>query len=288
MPLTAEELVELLDLETIDLNLFRGQQPQTTLQRSYGGQVAAQALVAAYRTAPQGMVAHSLHAYFLRPGDTSAAIVYDVDPIREGRTFATRRVLARQNGRPIFTTTVNFQTPEDGFEHQDVMPVVPDPQDCVDVGELFRREDNPRQREWQTDWGVIDLRLVGDTRPAGALLNDEYPALARYWVRIKGEVPGDLPMQQCALTYLSDLTLLGASLTAHDRIVGEPDLVVASLDHAVWFHRPFRADEWLLYDQHSPTAAGARGFSIGRLFTQDGRLVASAAQEGLIRQTRRR
>lgn len=283
MPTTAEELVELLDLETIDVNLFRGKQPDTSLQRAYGGQVAAQALMAAYRTAPERMLAHSLHCYFLRPGDTAVPIVYDVDPIRDGRSFSTRRVLARQHGRAIFAMTASFQVEEEGYEHQDVMPEVPGPDASLDVGEFFRASG---RIDWEKDWSVLDLRLAADSREGGALVNDERPALSRYWVRIKGEVPGDIRMQHVALTYLSDLTLLGSSLIPHHGIVGQRDLMIASLDHSVWFHRPFRADEWLLYDQHSPTAMGGRGFALGRLFSADGRLVASTAQEGLIRKRR--
>jgi len=284
VPTSAEELVELLDLETIEENLFRGRQPDTTLQRVFGGQVAGQALVAAWRTAPDDTVTHSLHAYFLRPGDPSVPIVYDVDRVRDGKSFATRRVLARQHGRPIFAMTASFQIEEPGFDHQDPMPEVPDPDDCIDLGDMFRSEGSLLTEAWTKDWAALDLRHAGDSRAGGTLADDVRPALSRFWIKVSGALPDDTLVQHAALTYLSDLTLLGASLVPHGRFMGQPGLQTASLDHAVWFHRPFRADEWMLYDQMSPSASGARGLSWGRLFTQDGRLVASMAQEGLIRQ----
>lgn len=285
MPTSAAELVRLLDIETIDRNLFRGQQPATTLQRVFGGQVAAQSLVAAWRTAPDKMSTHSLHCYFLRPGDTAVPIVYDVDRVRDGKSFSTRRVLARQHGQPIFAMTASFQVSEGGFDHQDVMPDVPAPEDCLDLGELFRNgEVSSRAEEWTKDWAALDVRHAGDSRPGGELLDDRHPALSRVWIRVAGPLPDDTMIQHAALTYLSDLTLLGAALIPHGTFTGIPGLQAASLDHAIWFHRPVRADRWLLYDQVSPSASGARGLSFGRLFTQDGRLVASVAQEGLIRQ----
>ncbi len=284
MPTSAEELVALLDLETIDSNIFRGQQPDTTLQRVFGGQVAGQSLVAAWRTAPDDMTTHSLHSYFLRPGDTTVPIVYDVDRVRDGKSFATRRVLARQHGRPIYAMTASFQVAEDGFEHQDVMPDVPAPEDCLDLGAMYRNSDSSRAEEWTKDWAALDVRHAGDSREGGALANDKQPALSRFWIRVAGALPDDTLVQQAALTYLSDLTLLGAALIPHGTFIGTRGLQAASIDHTIWFHRPARADEWLLYDQMSPSATGARGLSFGRLFTQDGRLVASMAQEGLIRQ----
>jgi acyl-CoA thioesterase-2 len=283
VPTSADELVMLLDLETIDKDLFRGRQPDTTLQRVFGGQVAGQSLVAAWRTAPDHLSTHSLHSYFLRPGDTTVPIVYDVHRVRDGKSFATRRVLARQHGEPIYAMTASFQVTEDGFEHQDAMPEVPAPADCLDLAELFRAQGPARSEEWSKDWAALDVRLAGDSRPSGVLANDFHPALSRFWIKVSGALPDDQMVQQAALTYLSDLTLLGASLIPHGVFIGQPGIQVASLDHTVWFHRPFRADEWLLYDQASPSASGARGLSLGRLFTQDGRLAASTAQEGLIR-----
>ena len=282
MPSSAE-LVELLDLETIDLNLFRGRQPDTMLQRVFGGQVAAQALVAGARTVEPPLGVHSLHSYFLRPGDTAVPIVYDVERIRDGRSFSTRRVMARQHGRPIYLMTASFQKPEDGFDHQDVMPEVPSPADSVDMREVVRRRAPDGADDWMREWAALEMRAVGDSRPGGRLPNDEHPAQARLWIRINGRLDDEVLTHRAAFTYLSDLTLLGSSLVPHGVPIGSPDVQAASLDHSIWFHRPFRADAWMLYDQVSPSASGARGLAFGRVFTEDGRLVASVAQEGLIR-----
>ena len=280
MPTTAEELVELLDLETIDLNLFRGRQPDTGMQRVFGGQVAAQALVAATRTAPAEMPVHSLHSYFLRPGDPNVPIVYDVEPIRDGRSFATRRVLARQHGRPIYALTSNFQVVEDGWEHQDPMPDVPSPEDAFDVVAAMRKSNPEATSEWDREWAALDLRFASDPRDDA----EKGLARARYWIKVGARLPDDPLVHQAALTYASDLTLIRVTLIPHgNRTPNHRDVQAASLDHTVWFHRPFRADEWLLYDQESPNASGARGLAIGRLFAEDGRLVATVAQEGLIR-----
>ncbi len=282
MPASADELVELLDLETIDLNLFRGKQPHTMMQRVFGGQVAAQALVAAARTAPAETQVHSMHSYFLRPGDTAVPIVYDVDRVRDGRSFATRRVLARQHGRPIYALTASFQVEEEGFTHQDVMPQVPAPEDAFDVAAAMSAS-SERREEWLREWAALELRHAGDSRPGGALENGERPAVTRYWIKVADRLPDDVLVHRAALTYVSDMTLLGATLVPHGLHPSSSGVQAASLDHTVWFHRPHRADEWLLYDQASPIAAGGRGLALGRLFTEDGRLVASVAQEGLIR-----
>jgi acyl-CoA thioesterase-2 len=285
MPTSAAELVDLLDLETIDVNLFRGRQPITFFQRVFGGQVAGQAMVAAERTAPEGMTMHSLHSYFLRGGDPNVPIIYDVERIRDGSSFATRRVEARQHGRPIYYLTASFQVEESGLEHQDVMPEVPAPEDCPASLDLLRKRAPEAYVEvLAQEWSVLDMRAAGDSRSGGALEGDpDHPARQRFWVRVEGALPDDPMIHKAALTYLSDVTLLGTALVVHGASFAQPDMQAASLDHTVWFHRPFRADEWLLYDQVSPSASAARGLAIGRLFTRDGVLVATTAQEGLIR-----
>ena len=282
MPRSVTELIELLDLEAIEDNLFRGRQPDTNMQRVFGGQVAAHALVAANRTVADDHRVHSMHAYFLRPGDPAVPIVYDVDDVRDGRSFATRRVLARQHGRPIFYMTSNFQRPEEGLEHQDAMPDVPGPDECPDLlSALPDRAEDPDG--WKREWAALDLRYVGDSRPGGLLESEAFPSRAQLWMRVDGSLPDDPLMHEAAFTYASDMTLLAASLVAHGKYISSPEIQAASLDHSIWFHRPFRADEWFLYDQWSPSASGGRGLSFARVFAQDGRLVASVAQEGLIR-----
>ena len=283
MSVSATGLAALLDLEHIDDTLFRGQQPDTDRQRVFGGQVAAQALVAGTRTVDPDFVVHSLHSYFLRPGDTAVPIVYDVERIRDGRSFSTRRVVARQHGRPIYYMTLSFQLPEDGFEHQDVMPDVPSPEESPDMGEMFRKRSPDNADEWLREWAALELRWVGDSRPGGNIPADERPSQSRLWIKVSGTLSDDPLIHQAAFTYASDMTLLGSTLVPHGMHVSHPKMQSASLDHTIWFHRPLRADEWLLYDQASPSASGARGLAIGRVFSADGVLVATVAQEGLIR-----
>lgn len=280
MPSSVTELVELLDLEAIEDNLFRGRQPDTAMQRVFGGQVLAQSLVAAMRTVPGPLACHSLHSYFLRPGDTKVPIIYDVEEMRDGRSFATRRVAARQHGRPIFFLTASFQVPEGGLDHQDRMPAVPTPQECEP-----RLGHGPRRNEeWLREWAALDVRPVADSRSGGSLETDHHSARSQWWIRVSGPLPDDPVTQLAAFTYASDMTLLPATLVPHGLFVQSPGMQAASLDHSIWFHRPLRADQWWLYDQVSPSASGGRGLALARVFSQDGQLVASVAQEGLIRQ----
>lgn len=282
MPSSAAELLELLQLEDLDVDLFRGQQAQTSRQRVFGGQVAAQAVAAATRSVEDDMVMHSMHSYFLRPGDTTVPIIYDVERIRDGRSFVTRRVMARQHGRPIYFMTANFQVPEDGLDHQDRMPDVPPPEMGVSMADLARKRSAETMEEWEREWSALDVRYVG-TSAMGLPPDPDHPARAQLWLRVAGELGDDPVVHLAAFTYATDLTLLGATLTPHGININSSRLMPASLDHAIWFHRPFRADEWWLYDQVSPVAHGGRGLALGRVFTQDGTLVATVAQEGLIR-----
>ena len=244
--------------------------------------MAAQALLAAARTVEPGLVTHSLHSYFLLPGDTAVPIIYDVDRIRDGRSFATRRVVARQHGRAIYYLTASLQRPEEGFEHQDVMPEVLPPEEGMDLGAIFRARGGGSTAEWEREWAALDVRHVG-TSLRGLAPDPARPARARLWIRVNGRLADDPLQHLAAFTYASDMTLLGSSLVPHGVHVTSPGMQVASLDHTIWFHRPFRADEWWLYDQESPSASGARGLALGRVFTQDGVLAATVAQEGLIR-----
>ena len=279
---SADELASLLDLERLEVDLYRGAQARTERQRVFGGQVAAQAVVAATRSVESQFVLHSLHSYFLRPGDTTVPIVYDVERIRDGRSFVTRRVSARQHGRPIYYMTANFQIPEPGLEHQDRMPEVPSPEQGMPLVELARSRGPEAAEHWEREWAALDIRHVGITGQ-GLPEDPEQPARARLWIKVDGELAADPTVQQAAFTYASDLTLLGAALVPHGIHIASPRLQPASLDHTIWFHRPFRADEWWLYDQFSPFAGGARGLALARVFSQSGELVATVAQEGLIR-----
>ncbi len=287
MPQSVPELVDLLDLEEIEVGLYRAQQPDTQLQRVFGGQVLAQALVAASRTTPEDRVLHSLHGYFLRPGRTDIPIVYDVESVRDGGSFSSRRAVARQGGTVIFYLSSSFHEPEEGFEHADPVPEdVPAPEDCPTLAEVMARASGRSAEVWEREWGALEVRYVGDSRSGGNLEDPRHPARARVWVRVSGQLGDDPRLHQAALAYASDLTLLSAATVPHGVLIGF-NVQAASIDHAMWFHRPFRADAWLLYDQVSPTASGALGLSTARMF-QDGRLVANVAQEGLIRPLRRR
>lgn len=283
VPQSIEELVDLLELEEIEPGLYRGRQPETELQRVFGGQVAGQALSACISTVPEERYVHSLHGYFLRPGDPTVPMVYDVERIRDGRSFSDRRVVARQHTQVIFYMTASFQIDEPGLEHQDVMPDTDPPERTPSLGNVLARVTGRDVRQVEREWAALDVRYGGDSRPGGALHDPAHPALARVWLKAAGRLPDDRRLHACVLTYASDLTLLAAALVPHDLVLGSHGLQTASLDHAIWFHRPFRADEWLLYDQVSPSASGARGLVIGRLFDRSGRLVATVVQEGLIR-----
>jgi acyl-CoA thioesterase-2 len=284
MPASASELLDLLDLEQLEVDLFRGRQPDTAMQRVFGGQVAAQALRASAATVEPAYRLHSLHSYFLLPGDPAVPIVYDVERIRDGRSFATRRAVARQHGRAIYYITASFHVEEPGFDHQTSMPNVPEPDDCPRLGDLFTTVDARRQDlDWEREWSALDVRYAGDSRPGGSLVSDVQPARTQIWFRVAGSVPDDRVVNECLLTYASDLTLLGVTLVPHGVLIWSPQIQPASLDHSMWFHRPFRADQWLLYDQRSPSASGGTGFAVGSVYAQDGRLIASVAQEGLIR-----
>ena len=278
MPRDADELLALLDLERIDDDLFRGAQMPTSRPMVFGGQVAAQSLVAATRTVEDRFVAHSLHSYFLQPGDPSTPTIYDVENLRDGRSFVTRRVIAQQHGRPIYAQTVNFHLDEPGLEHEESMPDVPGPDH-----ESVRPVSHKAQEELHADqWNVADIRFVGSS--AGGLDDDPaHPGRQRVWLRVSSPLPDDQQFHRAAFTYLSDMTLIGAAMAPHGISFGRGDAFVASLDHAVWFHRPFRADEWWLYDQVSPSASSGRGLTIARVFSQDGHLVASVAQEAVLR-----
>ena len=282
-----EGLLDLLDLEQIEQDIFRGQSRFAVVPRVFGGQVAAQALVAAGRTVPDDRFAHSLHAYFLRAGDAGAPIVYTVDRIRDGRSFTTRRVVAVQHGQPIFHLSASFQTYEEGMDHQADMPAAPDPETLPTAAELL-----PRYVDLYREQGVVerlleareavDLRYVD--APPFASVGEEREPRSQVWFRTNGKLVDDPLLHVCLATYVSDMTLLDSVLLAHGRggwVTG--DVVGASLDHAMWFHRPFRADEWLLYDQESPSASGGRGLGQARIYTQDGRLAVTVIQEGVVR-----
>jgi acyl-CoA thioesterase-2 len=282
MPRSVEELVDLLQLEAIEVGLYRGRQPRTVLQRVFGGQVLGQALAAASRTVPDERGAHSLHAYFLRPGDPAVPIIYDVEHLREGRSFSARRVAARQHGRPIFFLSASFQVTEPGPDHQDAAPPMTDPDMHPSLGEHLQSRPLTFGFDVDEEWAALDVRHVGATYPESDLRDPRHPALAQVWMRTAGPLPDDAALHKCVVAYMSDLTLLSASLVPHPG-----QTVRASLDHAMWFHRPCRADDWLLYDQVSPSASGARGLSIGRIFDRQGVLAATAVQEGLVRPSTR-
>lgn len=278
-----EMLIALLELERLELNLFRGQNRDIGSGRLFGGQVLAQALVAAARTVEEGRTAHSLHGYFMLAGDLDTPVVYQVDRIRDGRSFTTRRVLAIQEGREIFTMTCSFHVDEPGIEHAAAMPSVPAPEDLPRELDLVRAmaERIPEPlREVYTQERPIDFRTVTPVDPFAPEVREP---VKHMWFRADGTMPDDPVLHQAVLAYASDYGLLGTSLLPHGLSFLMRRVQAASLDHAVWFHRPARVDEWLLYAMDAPAAAGARAFTRGALYTRDGALIASTAQEGLIR-----
>jgi acyl-CoA thioesterase-2 len=278
-----EELMTILDLETLEQNLFRGISPKSGWQRVFGGQVIGQALVAAIRTVGEDRTAHSLHGYFMRPGDPKVPIIYEVHRDRDGSSFSTRRVVAIQHGEPIFSMGASFHVQETGLEHQISMPDVPSPESLPSEAAMVEeyRELMPEnmrnyfERERPIEMRPVDLEHYMGGKPS---MPEQL-----VWIRATSKLPDVPALHQCVLAYASDMTLLDTSLVVHGRSLFDPEMMMASLDHALWFHRPCRADEWLLYAQDSPSSVAGLGFNRGSFFTRDGVLVASTAQEGLIR-----
>lgn len=276
-------LLELLRLEPIEATLFRGQSQDLGWKSIFGGQVLGQALSAAQQTVPEERGIHSLHAYFLRTGDASKPVVYDVDPIRDGRSFTTRRVVAIQDGKAIFSMGASFQVDEPGFSHQADMPQVPGPEDRLSETDLARMilEHIPEPlRARAVSEKPIELRPIETVDP---LTPTPMPPRRHVWLRAADRLPDDPKIHQLLLAYASDFHFMTTSMMPHGVSLMTPGMQVASLDHAMWFHRPFRMDEWLLYAIDSPSASHARGLARGQFFTRDGILVSSTAQEGLIR-----
>jgi acyl-CoA thioesterase-2 len=286
MPSAVQDLLDILDLEPLEVNLFRGRSPQVGWQRVFGGQVIGQALVAAVRTVDASRPPHSMHAYFILPGDPKVPIIYDVDRIRDGKSFTTRRVSARQHGHPIFSMLVSFHAGEPGLDHQAAMPDVPLPESLPNESEMRKvmlpTMPDPVRRYYERE-RPIEMRPVEFERYGGKKVSG---GRFHIWIRTTGQLPDDLAIHQCVLAYASDMTLLDAVLAPHGRTLFEKEFMAASLDHALWLHRPFRADDWLLYAQDSPNLHGSRGFARGLIFTREGTLVASVAQEGLVRRRR--
>lgn len=275
-------LIELLDLEQLELNLFRGRSPQERSQRVFGGQVVGQALVAANRTV-EGRVAHSLKGDFLRPGDPKTPIIYEVDRIRDGKTFATRRVVAIQHGKAIFAMSVSFQQPEEGLEHQVPMPDVKRPEELPDP-KIAREAALARVPDEYRHWYEGDRpfeQFVID--PVDEFEPEKKEPYMGVWLRASGPVPDDIALHQNLLAYASDMNLLDTCILPHGVSWMDPKFQSASLDHSIWFHRDFRVDEWMLFVQDGPSASGARGINRGLVYTESGLLVASVVQEGLVR-----
>jgi acyl-CoA thioesterase-2 len=281
-----DQVLDLLDLEQIEVDIFRGRSPEgERRQRVFGGQVAGQALVAAGRTVPEDRPVHSLHAYFIRPGDPTVPLIYLVERVRDGRSFTTRRVTTIQHGKTIFTLSASFHRDEPGVEHADPMPDVPPPDAIATTAERMEKLFGPSVREWY-DGNPIDIRHIGPL----SFEAERDPSLRTtrntVWLRVDGDLPDDPLLHVCLMTYASDMTLLDSVLLAHGLSWADGRTTGASLDHAMWFHGPFRADRWLLYAQDSPVARGSRGLARGEVYTSDGDLVVSVVQEGLVRTSR--
>lgn len=277
-----DDLLHLLRLERIEDNIFRGESRDIGSAQVFGGQVLGQALSAAQHTV-DGRVAHSLHAYFLRRGDMQAPILYDVDRSRDGGSFSVRRVVAIQHGRPIFNFAASFQEPEDGLQHQAQMPDVPGPdglQDSTEVPPDVLEQIPQKMRRYLTEKRPFEFRPV---HPMNFSRAEKLPAVKHIWIRAVDSLPADLAIHQNLLAYVSDYELLGTATLPHGLLFGRDRVMMASLDHALWFHREVRVDDWLLYSTDSPNASGARGLSRGQFFARNGDLIASTAQEGLMR-----
>ena len=281
MPESVDELIRILDLRQSAPNVFVGQDAGSTRQRVFGGQVLAQALTAAYQTVPDGRVAHSLGAYFLRAGAPGIPINYTVEVTRDGGSFSARRIVADQGGRVILSMVASFHELEPGLDHADATPIgVLPPEQCPPLSEVLGARSHKAEEAWRLEFGVLETRFASDTSRVDAAGRPD--AAMKLWVRAESALPADPRLHQAVLAYLSDLTILAVSTVSHPVEFGGPNMQVASIDHSMWFHRPARADEWLLYDQVSPSASAGLGFSFGRMFA-NGRLAASCAQEGLIR-----
>lgn len=276
-----DDLVDLLDIKTLDDAAFLGQSPKTSLQRVFGGQVAGQALVAAGRTVDPDRPVHSLHAYFIRGGDPGRPILYLVENVRDGRSFSVRRVSAQQHGKTIFTLSASFQLVQDGLDHGATVPGVPGPHELPSAQELAKAPNAPERYAQRVN--PIDIRYVDGPAWTTGEPREDY----RWWIRAKGSLPDDPLLHVCVVTFASDFSLLEAGLARHGLAWDRDDVVGVSLDHAMWFHRPFRADEWLLYDTESPSASSGRALNEGRMFTADGRHAVTVLQEGMLRRSRR-
>lgn len=279
-----KDVLDILDLERLELNLFRGRSPQTGWQRVFGGQVIAQALVAAQHTVSNERHAHSLHCYFMRPGDPKVPIIYTAERIHDGKSFATRRVVATQHGQAIFTLAASFQIDEPGLEHHSVMPQdVPEPEELKTQSELIAEYGDALPESIRRFWARERPLEIRPATVAHYTTRDPLPPRQDVWMRLRGRVPETRALRSSVLAYMSDMTLLDTATVPHGRWVLDPTLQTASLDHAMWFHNAVPIDGWLLYVQDTPFAGGARGFTRGQIFTRDGALVASTTQEGLIR-----